>query len=281
MSIKFKLNIIQLLVIPFSLIILGLTINNALNEKASIIKAQQLSLLSKKLSLLIHETQKERGASAGFLSSNGKKFANILPNQRKITNTRFIELKEYIDTLDLEEFPNELKLNIHAFTTDMQKIQQIRSKIDSFNIGVKQQVAYYTIMNGKILNIVSLTAKLANNSELVKALDTYVNFLKSKERAGIERAVLSATFSADKFKDGMFAKWLTLVAEQDAYLDASMAMASEELKSFYNSKMSSPVVDKVNQMRTVAIEKETTGNFGIDSVVWFNTITKKINLLKQ
>jgi len=44
--------------------------------------------------------------------------------------------------------------------------------------------------------------------------------LQAKERAGIERAVLSATFGANKFKDGMFAKFIRLVSEQDACINA-------------------------------------------------------------
>jgi len=34
--------------------------------------------------------------------------------------------------------------------------------------------------------------------------------LKSKERAGIERAVLSAVFASNSFKDGLFSKWIKL-----------------------------------------------------------------------
>ena len=193
MTIKSRLSIILLLVVSFSLIILGLTIKKAYVENETIVKAQELNVLSQKLSLLIHETQKERGASAGYLGSKGKKFAQILPKQRSLTNERNNELKTYLKTLDLNIYPSELKSEIIAFSTDMSKISYIRSNVDSLNISVKDEVSYYSNMNEKILNIVSLTAKLANTQELVKSLDTYTNFLKSKERAGIERAVLSAT----------------------------------------------------------------------------------------
>ena len=281
MSIKYKLNIILILVVSFSLIILGLTINTAIGDRATMQRAQQLNFLSQKLSLLIHETQKERGASAGYLGSKGKKFADILPKQREITNTRNNNLKKYISTLDLNSFPSELKSEILSFSSDMSKIDKIRSQVTALNISLKDQVSYYTKMNAKILNIVALTAKLADTPELVKALDTYTNFLKSKERAGIERAVLSATFAVNHFKKGVFSKWVKLVAEQDAYLEASMSMASDDVKALYTSTMDASCVKEVQNMRNIAKEKAITGNFGIDSVIWFNTISKKINLLKQ
>ena len=281
MSIKYKLNLITFLVVSFALVIIALTLNKTFTTKAVIAQAKELNILSQKLSIVIHETQKERGASAGFLGSKGKKFGNILPGQRDLTTQKYNELETYLSSLDLNSFPKELQNDVSSFRAEMGKIGQIRSKVDSFGISVKDEVAYYTGMNAKILHIVALTAKLADTPELVKALDAYTNFLKSKERAGIERAVLSGTFGADKFGDGMFAKWIQLVAEQDGYLDSFLAMATDESKSFYKNKLNSPVVNQVNTMREIAKNKASTGGFGIDSVVWFKTITKKINLLKQ
>ena len=281
MSIKNKLSLIAGLVISFSLVIIGLAINTAYKEKVTINKAYDLNVLSQKLSLLIHETQKERGQSAGYLGSKGTKFANILPKQRILTDEKHRELKEYISTLDLANFPSELKNEISSFNSKISSINEIRFKVDQLNISVKDEVTYYTGINTNILNIVALTAKSATTHELVKALDAYANFLKSKERAGIERAVLSNTFGADKFSNGMFKKWIKLVAEQDAYLDSYLSIATDESKAFYRSKMSSSAIDEVNKMREIASIKHIEGNFGIDSVEWFKIITKKINLLKQ
>ena len=128
MTIKYKLNIILILVVSFSLVILGLTIKKAYTEKNTITKAQELNVLSQKLSLLIHETQKERGASAGYIGSKGKKFALILPKQRKLTDERNSELKAYLKKLDLNTFSNELKAEISAFNSEMIKISLMRSK---------------------------------------------------------------------------------------------------------------------------------------------------------
>jgi len=281
MTIKKKLGLIGALVITFSLIVVGFAMNKALIERSAVIQAQKLNILSQKLSLLIHETQKERGASAGFIGSKGSKFADILPNQRSLTDIQHNELKKYIASLDLSEFPKELTNEISSFNSKISRLGQVRLEVDNLRISVKDEVSYYSTMNANILNIVSLTAKFATTQELVKALDAYTNFLKSKERAGIERAVLSATFGADKFGNGMFAKWVKLVAEQDSYLDSYLAMATDDSKAFYSSKMNSPIIDEVNKMRKIATENSLTGNFGIDSVYWFKTITKKINLLKQ
>jgi len=281
MTIKNKLNLITAIVVSFAVVIVGFTISSALKEDAIVQKSEQLNVLSQKLSLLIHETQKERGASAGFLGSKGKKFADILPNQRQLTDKRNQEFQTYLKSLNLKDFSIKLKNEIHNLEADINKVGQIRSEVDSLSMSVGQEVTFYTQINKKILNIVALSAKLANTPELVKALDAYTNFLKAKERAGIERAVLSATFSADKFAPGMYAKFITLLAEQDAYTDAFLSMATDKSKQFYTTTMNSPIIVAVNKMRAIAKTKANEGNFGVDSVVWFQTITKKINLLKK
>ncbi|OHE02081.1 MAG: chemotaxis protein [Sulfurimonas sp. RIFCSPLOWO2_12_36_12] len=281
MTIKYKLNLITFIVVSFALVIIAITLNKAMTNHSIMDQAKSLNELSKKLSLLIHETQKERGASAGYIGSKGAQFGDILPKQRNLTKEEHEDLVKYVSSLDLESFPKELQSELSAFESDMSKIAQIRSQVDSLSISVADVVSYYTNMNKKILNIVSLTAKLANTQELVKALDSYTNFLKSKERAGIERAVLSGTFAANKFGDGVFAKWVTLVAEQDAFLDAYLSMATDESKALYAQKMNSPVIGEVNKMRAIAKEKASEGDFGVDSVAWFKTISDKINLLKE
>ncbi len=281
MNIKTKLNLITAIVLSFSITIITLAINSGLSQRAVITQAKELNVLSQKLSLLIHETQKERGASAGFLGSKGTKFVEILPKQRLLTDDRNKKLSSYISQLNLKDFSKELQNEISSFRLDMSKINTIRKRVDNLQISVKDEVKYYTAMNKKILNIVALTAKLADNPELVKSLDAYTNFLKSKERAGIERAVLSGTFAADKFGAGMFAKFITLLAEQNAYMDSFLSMATEDSKAFYNKTMNSPIVAEVDKMRAVAKAKAQIGGFGIDSEVWFKTITKKINLLKK
>ncbi len=281
MSIKNKLDIITALIVAFALVIIGLTINRALEQKHTITQIKALNTLSQKLSLLIHETQKERGASAGFLGSKGTKFIQILPKQRVLTDKQREALQKYLLHLDSTEYSKSLQLALTLLNKDLSQLQKIRHQVDTLHISVQQEVKFYTNLNKKILHIVALTAKLANSSKLSKALSAYTNFLKSKERAGIERAVLSATFSADSFGSGMFQKFITLVAEQDAYMDAFLSTATATSKALYTKTMHAPVVNEVQKMRAIAIEKASVGHFGIDSVLWFRTITQKINLLKR
>ena len=242
---------------------------------------QELIILSKSLSALIHETQKERGASAGYLGSEGKKFTAILPKQRKLTD---IKIKEYIKTLkkiNVTKYDGELAKEIEKLNSFLNELPQIREKINNLSISIENEVAWYTQMNATILKMIGLTSRLAPNETIAMDLAAYVSFLKSKERAGIERAVLSATFGEDMFNPGMFVKFIRLISEQNAFLDDFLTFASPEMKKMYYKSIQDSSFQEVQRMRNIAIKKAHTGNFNIDPEYWFKTITKKINVLKQ
>ncbi|WP_300368231.1 methyl-accepting chemotaxis protein [Hydrogenimonas sp.] len=244
-------------------------------------RVKELVHLSESLSRLVHETQKERGASAGFTGSKGKKFVTKLPEQRKLTDVRIREYKKTLADIDLSRFPQELKEKVDALNRDLDTLPAIRQKVSALALPLKRVVGFYTNMNAKMLNIVATSSKLSPDELITKDLVAYTSFLKSKERAGIERAVLSATFGANKFAPGMYMKFITLIAEQNAYMDDFLAFAPASMVALYNKAIRHPSFGQVQELRDVAIKMAATGGFNVDAEQWFDTITRKINVLKK
>ncbi len=253
--------------------------NNNLSNEMSNVKT--LSEFAVKASSLVHETQKERGATAGYLGSKGTKFVSELPAQRQKTDTKKHELREFVQQMDLSLYSPIFKNLVNDALSQLDKIDNIRSRVSSLNISAKEAIEYYTAFNSKVLGSIGEIAKLSSVAEISNRAESYTNFLKSKERAGIERAVLSNTFAADKFGSGMYQKLIQLITEQNAYADAYKTLATDELLSYYNNTLQGPDVQEVKRLRAVAFDNATTGGFGVEATYWFKTITKKINLLKQ
>jgi len=241
----------------------------------------ELIMLSQSLSKLIHETQKERGASAGYIGSGGKKFKAILPKQRNLTDEKIRAFKEIVKKIDFSKFSPEFKREIEKLNMFLEKLPQIRAKVDNFEISLQDEVKWYTQMNATILRIIGYAARFAPNEKIAMDLAAYTSFLKAKERAGIERAVLSATFGADKFAKGMYTKLIRLISEQDAYLDDFLTFANDEMRKLYFEAIKNESFGEVEKMRQIAISNHLTGGFNVDAEYWFATITKKINILKQ
>lgn len=100
MSIKSKLLLVLGLVMGFLIFNMVQMSYESLSEKKRLAQTMTLIELSEKLSLFIHETQKERGMSAGFLGSSGKKFGDTLVSQRSLTDKTLKELFTFVEAMD-------------------------------------------------------------------------------------------------------------------------------------------------------------------------------------
>jgi len=280
-----KINTKLILILLFPVIGLLYFSLSGISEKAKLSgemsSLQKLSALAVKISALVHETQKERGMTAGFLGSKGKQFATDLTAQRKETDNKIKNLETFLTAFEEENLGMMFKNTVNRALDNLKQLQGKRDAVRTLNIPLKEALAYYTNMNTSFLNVISDMSKISTNAELSTLISAYVNFLQGKERAGIERAVLSNVFAANKFAPRMFNRFSSLVTAQDVYRSVFLAVATSEQKDFFQNKMQNPAVEEVTRMRKIAFEKALEGNFGVDAAYWFKTQTNKINLLKE
>ena len=251
------------------------------NLRISDEKVRASSKIAASLANLLHETQKERGATAGYLGSKGKKFTTILPNQRKLTDKRRALLIETIKSYNQKYNDASMQKLMTINIEKLKKLSSMRKNVSSLNMKLGTALKYYTGMNSGFLNTIAMIAKSGTNSSEMQDLNSYYNFLMSKERAGIERAVMSNSFARNKFLPGMKVKFTKLVTEQDAYMNSFLGTARDSYISFYKKTVRGPAIDEVNRMRKIAFDAKTIGGFNEDPSKWFGHITVKINKLKQ
>ena len=282
-KLRFKNKLILMLILPV-LGMLYFSMNSVIEKNrlsGEMGSLQNLSALAVKISATVHETQKERGATAGFLGSKGTKFVSELPAQRSETDKKISDLREFMKDFDSDLFGTEFKGNLNGALNNLDMIDSKRTSVSSLNISVGEAIGYYTNMNAKFLGVIGDMTKLSSSAEISNMSSAYVNFLMSKERAGIERAVMSNTFAADSFGPGMYNKFVSLMTAQDTYINVFLSLAAPEQIRFYKEKLSGNSVEETKRLRKVATEKSNTGSFGVDPSHWFKTITGKINLLKE
>ncbi len=279
-DLAFKKKLILLVFIP-----LLATLYFSLNSLSSLTSKQnQLSEIEELITLtvanngLVHELQKERGATAVFLGSKGDKFEQELNKQRKLTNKANSLLKNKLAEFSSDNNGvNEIVLRIQK---GLSNLDSIRSRTDSLSIPLSEAISYYTNQNHKMLSLTGFFSTISP-TETVKNAIAYYNFLEAKERAGIERAVASGSFAKDKFTQAAFQKFISLVALQSSYLEQFSIKSSEKTFNSYKNSLNNKAVHEVNRMRKIAISAGQNGPFNVDASVWFKNATARINLLKE
>ena len=248
--------------------------------KNSMTELKRLAELSVRVSAIVHEFQKERGRSSGYIGGEGKKFVNELEDQRKSTDTKNAEYEEFLKKFDISEYGDNFKNQFEKAQNFNKELQNKRRLITNLQIPINEALGYYTEMIKNYIELVGLMAKIVPNVEVAGLLAGYNNFMFSKEFTGIERAVISNTFAADKFAPGLYNRFISLMAAQQNYLNVFFNFATDEQKKFFEENFKGQAVDEVEKMRIIAIEKFRDGGFGIDPDVWFKNITDKINIMK-
>ena len=140
-SIRLKL-ILQTLVPTVTIVILAMIlINSKYSEVNNLEDLQKTEKLLSSISLLLHETQKERGMSAAYLGSGGKNFKDKLSSQRKLTDTKLSELKKIVVDNDIADIDSKIDDAIMNAIADSSKIDSISSKISSLEIETPKAIA--------------------------------------------------------------------------------------------------------------------------------------------
>lgn len=278
-SVKQKL---MLMVLPIFLGLIAFSGNQVmsswsdLNEMKSFQTTAKLGVAA---SALVHELQKERGMSAGFVGSRGMKFADSMGAQHANVDKARVAYESALKSIDMDSLSSGLTGFIEKASGLLVQLEAMRGKVLSQNVTVPALVGFYSNANATLLNEIGQLASATHDDELVKDVLAVTNFLLSKERAGIERAVLAGVFGADELQPDTFKKYMKLKVEQETYLNVFNATANEKYRKIVRETVKGDVLKKAADFR--AILESTTSGFGVDAADWFKVQTAKINLLKK
>ncbi len=273
MTIKQKLLTLSIVILSVVFLFSSRLIYTTWNEYKNIQETEKLVEFSVKMSAVLHELQKERGASAGFIGSKGTKFVDILPKQYKSTNIKVAELQKFI-----ENNPSPL-VNLFKKNINLDDRLSVRKKVLALSVPVSTPVKFYTGLNKNIIDTISSFSKRPNDKDIRTNFNSFVVFISAKERAGIERAVMSGVFAKDKFTPKTAAKFTSLVSQQKAFINLFYHTTSHKMQQEFNKIKTHSSFKEVENYRNIAFSRNE--GFGVNPTVWFKTITKKINKLKE
>ena len=242
---------------------------------------EELSKISAHIGALVHELQKERGMSVGFIGAKGANFAAELPKQRAAVDLKKTQLEQRLASLAGDAHGGGLQRQVADATRQLGELAAKRQAISSLGISGTEVIAYYTRSINLLLGIVSQAASLSSDSAITRLASTYSAMLQGKEYAGIERATLANVFGADKFSPEMLVRFLSLSSAQDTWFSVFQAYASPEQSQLFKEKMNAAAAAEVARIKQQATEKMYDASLGMDAKAWFARATERIDLLKE
>ena len=238
--------------------------------------AEYNAFLSHAVLSIVHEMQKERGASAGYVGSNGAKFAQSLRAQRSDTNTKLKALKISQKEWALSK---EMHKELKEFEALFFELESMRRKVDSLSASVPDLLKYYTSINSKGLHIVIKAARLSEDPIIAKELTSIYNFSSAKESSGMERALLANVFTSNTMSYAQKALYVEFLTQQKVYINEALEVAPDAISSVLQSALQHSSFDEVDRFRELVKQKSSA--FNVAPEAWFTSATNRINALKE
>lgn len=227
---------------------------------------------------LLHETQRERGGSAVYLSSGGANFAAELPEQHVRTNEVVAAFRLAFDE-HRDNLHADVVVALDGVIVLLDGLEEMRTGVLSTENALGDTLRWYTNMNSTLLSAISVIESETDIAELGRATTAYRSVLSGKEASGITRAQLSNVFTNDAFAEGQLPTIVSLLTRQREYLAQFDALATPELSSAYQTWSEDPATQATHALESQAVANGV-GGFGNDPVAWFETKTVYIDGLK-
>jgi methyl-accepting chemotaxis protein len=274
------------LLLLFSALALGMAWYLFANVSGEIVKLREggriaaVSEVAVASSALVHELQKERGLSAGFIGSQGAKFRDELAKQRQETDARRKALSDVFGRR-AGDLPPPFAERLRRANDVVAGIDGRRSQIIALTLPGPDSFGFFTGAIDNYLGAVADVGPTLADAGMMRAFSAYVMFLGAKEQAGRERATVNAALSADKPLDAsLLRRLIGIVTSQDNYFANFRAVATTVQNTALNALQEANASQETVAMRKQVLDKAAEGNFGIAPPRWFATITARIDAMK-
>ncbi|MEO1255730.1 MAG: nitrate- and nitrite sensing domain-containing protein, partial [Bacteroidota bacterium] len=212
-----------------------------------------------------------------FLSSKGQQFGEALAAQRELTDKQLSVISKMID-LNKNSLLAPHRTSISDLEALLEGIPDLRYQIDELQLKPNEAIREYTKINTLALSIVESFGKNLGSVEMFSQASAYSSFLKSKERAGIERAIGTQGFVLGQLPEESFIWFTNLVAQQNAFTESFVRNSTADAVAYYKENLNITPVDEVARMRLKLFKNQQLNE---SPQYWFQQITLKINALKK
>jgi HD-GYP domain-containing protein (c-di-GMP phosphodiesterase class II) len=253
--IEIKRKIPKFLILPL-VVLLILSIYSGLDkyqEKTQLNTLKEYLHFSELANSLVHELQKERGLSAGFLASKGKSFLDELNRQRETTDIKIKLLEEHLNSVYHEKHIFPFEKPTKQLLKSLAKIHDFRIEVDK--LLVSDIMNYYTNYISILLKQISMIVALANEGELAVLLESYRTIIDLKEKSGLERALTNKIFGQRHLSNYELYQFGELDSAQEIYLKHFNRISKLEYTKIFDTKAVKDIFLEVEKDRNIIYVK--------------------------
>ncbi|ROR22756.1 ANTAR domain-containing protein [Comamonas sp. BIGb0124] len=244
------------------------------------------SALAHVLGQLVHELQRERGASNLFVASGGQRFAEQRRRLIAASDQAVRDARACFDQLEPQAgYPGSrarLFSRIAYALHGLDALAGLRQRVDGLALAPSEVIAAYIKLIASLLAVVFEAADSATDPEISRLLVAYFNFMQGKEIAGQERAAGAAIFASGQASSTQQQQLLNLIDAQERCLQTFGNFADHEALSLWRTSQAGQTLADLERMRRIACTAGQASRLDAEqSTSWFDCCTRRIDAMKQ
>ena len=257
----------------------GFVLSAAWDNMAQTQAIERVTRETAHLSALVHELQKERGYSVGFLASGGRQFARDLTAQRATVDQANATAGDLELLSGSDDFASA-SAHLAAATAGLADLATLRAAVDARRIPFGEAAGTYTRLIGHLLAASQMGLSVARGPALTAQAALLAAPGSAKESAGLERANGAAILGSDAPAPLVFAKLLTLQARQDQRFEDARDLP--EQAATIASLLASPAKARLDALRAGIARSVLSADPPVATPKeWFETSTAWIDALHE
>lgn len=244
-------------------------------------QAQTLVTLVVSIGEVVHELQKERGISAGFISSKGSRFSNELSTQRKLSDEKILALKQTVSQVAPSSVGSRYIKLLENTEKRLSDLLGKREQISQHSLDTSESFRFYSDLIAYVLEVTVRTGNQMPTSKLSRLSNAKQALLLLKERTGQERALLTSAFSSGRMTPVQFNTFLELLGDQATFQRLTISYGTTEQEKLLLETLTNPAIKEISQIEQMVKERASSSELAYSPEAWFAKITVKIDLLRS
>lgn len=260
-----------------------------LERGAALGSIESVAELSEEVGTLVYRLQSERVRQALDLAKLPSSGAAAPPSPAPTsaeteaafaaTDAALGRLRRFVSTRDLSRLPPRLSDGLASALKDLERLPQVRDDARHGSTSLSDLVAYYAEPSRRLIRASAALSELSDDGEVLRAIAALVAVLEIQERASAEHAQLSFVYATADFPPGSFRDMVTLITEEQTFVEVLRTNASTSQFSEYERRMHDARVAAADQLRKAAMESADDDLVKNDHD-WFSAQAAKVDLLR-
>lgn len=282
-SIRKQIALLAIVPLIGILVFAAISINEKYGELQRHAEMGPLTDIAEAAEAVVHELQKERGKTVGWIAGG---FAEDgiarIGAQRALSDAKIAALEQAFGGFTSANA--DLTGEFAEISEELKTLPAHRAGVDARTVTIPKNVATYTGHIKKLIRAIGKIIESSPTASVTMELLPFRALVDAKEAGGLERAMGGALFAEIAKGELKFNRYLAYIGKlgaEAAYLDEFRQMATADHLKLFEATVAGADVAQVAEWREILKRlPETRDGHGIDGVVWFDTATKRLNMIK-